>query len=184
MCQHIAPNELNGKARFSTMPIIKTTFSRVAIWHGTQVSLDTCRLCNKISRRKLFLSGALRPQLLRKNWYEYLIEKEYQTRCFLTMALNLHGNWCKKVIGCCLQNNIAQLHIILCVTDRLIDCTCKILRLTTLREHCFIAILSKYLIGVGVEEDRDHLKFIVFIFSTSLDARKGTEYDNVLKEAW
>ena len=34
-------------------------------------------------------------------------------------------------------------------------------------------------------EGRDPLKFIVFISSTSLDAREGTEYDNVQKqEAW
>ena len=38
--------------------------------------------------------------------------------------------------------------------------------------------------GVIAEEGRDPLKFIVFISSTSLDARKGTEYDNVQKEAW
>ena len=37
---------------------------------------------------------------------------------------------------------------------------------------------------VVAEEGRDPLRFIVFISSTSLDARKGTKYDNVQKEAW
>ena len=41
--------------------------------------------------------------------------------------------------------------------------------------------------GVVAEEGRDplKLKFIVFISSTSLDAREGTQYDNIHKqEAW
>ena len=40
------------------------------------------------------------------------------------------------------------------------------------------------IIIVVAEEGRDPLRFIVFISSTSLDARKGTKYDNVQKEAW
>ena len=40
------------------------------------------------------------------------------------------------------------------------------------------------LVIVVAEEGRDPLRFIVFISSTSLDARKGTKYDNVQKEAW
>ena len=39
--------------------------------------------------------------------------------------------------------------------------------------------------SVGAEEGRDPLMFIVFVSSTSLDARESTEYDNVQKqEAW
>ena len=38
-----------------------------------------------------------------------------------------------------------------------------------------------YIIPVVAEEGRDPLKFIIFISSTSLDAREGTEYDNVQK---
>ena len=39
-------------------------------------------------------------------------------------------------------------------------------------------------VTVVAEEGRDPLKFIVFISSTSLDARESIEYDNVQKEAW
>ena len=56
-----------------------------------------------------------------------------------------------------------------------------------LREYMYFVLLSssnrKYelLPIVVAEEGRDPLNFIVFILSTSLDARKGTEYDNVQK---
>ena len=46
-----------------------------------------------------------------------------------------------------------------------------------------MAISRDRSISVVAEEGRDPLKFIVFISSTSLDAHKGTEYDNVQKEA-